>query len=467
MKPKRPPMRTPGYTRSQHWQDVLLITVLSIALILCALYIVDWYRDRARVQSESASYRQSYVRDERPARPAPSTAPAASGTSEGMEIVTDIPTATRGADTPATLQSMEIVTDIPTDAVPVATGIPNISGAEPIIVDTPLENAAPDDDADDVDADEATFAVAESVEDPGENDGASEDESGADSTDADASAEAADSASIDEAAVDSGESAASNAAATTPAPARQSGTAQPALPTLPVVVDMPILPDATPDANTLFMLLPTPPPVQPSFGDLIALNPDTVGYLEIDELISLPVAQRENDNEYYLDHSFGGSEAKEGALFMDGANRLVPEDDCLIIYGHNMRNDTMFGQLDRYLTSEFLHSHPIVHFDTIYENRLYAPFAVFTASMEPDNGRYFDVRQFVFDEVDFELFALKLKSRSIYDIDVDAEFGDRLLLLVTCEYTNDNGRLILALRELRDGETESDMAERVRTATEK
>ena len=147
MKPKRPPMRTPGYTRSQHWQDVLLITVLSIALILCALYIVDWYRDRARVQGESASYRQSYVRDERPARPAPSTASAASGTSEGMEIVTDIPTATRGADTPATLQSMEIVTDIPTDAVPVATGIPNISGAEPIIVDTPLENAAPDDDA--------------------------------------------------------------------------------------------------------------------------------------------------------------------------------------------------------------------------------------------------------------------------------------------------------------------------------
>ncbi len=59
-------------------------------------------------------------------------------------------------------------------------------------------------------------------------------------------------------------------------------------------------------------------------------NADTVGYLDIEKTISLPVVQRENDNEYYLTHNFDGEESQEGTLFLDGANRLVPEDDCLI-----------------------------------------------------------------------------------------------------------------------------------------
>ena len=240
-----------------------------------------------------------------------------------------------------------------------------------------------------------------------------------------------------------------------------------AIPALPTVRDIPVIPDSTPDADTLVMLMPTEPPRQESFSELLMVNPDTAGYLEIPELLELPVVQRINDNEYYLDHSFTGAEAKEGALFLDGANRLVPEDDCLIIYGHNMRNGTMFGKLDRYESADFLHQHPLARFDTLYENRVYVPFAAFTASMEPGNRHYFDVRQFIFDEVDFDLFTLKLQSRSMYSIPVDVAYGDRLLLLVTCEYTNDDGRLILALRQLRPEETEAEMETLVRLATEK
>ena len=223
---------------------------------------------------------------------------------------------------------------------------------------------------------------------------------------------------------------------------------------MPVPVDEPI---PTPDGDTLVIALPTAPPVQDSFRTLLAANPDTVGFLEIEEMLSLPVVQRPNDNEYYLDHSFEGAKALEGTLFLDGMNRLVPEDDCLIVYGHNMKNHTMFGRLNAYGDVSHLRQHPVVHFDTLYENRSYVAFAAFSASMAQGDSRYFDVRNFIFDEDGFDKFVLKLQSRSVFKSPVDVRYGDGLLLLVTCDYSNREGRFILALRQLRPDENEGNM----------
>lgn len=227
-------------------------------------------------------------------------------------------------------------------------------------------------------------------------------------------------------------------------------TPDPTDPPLPSIVDQPL---PTPDSDTIVISLPTPPPVQSSFADLLKLNPETVGFLRIDGVVSLPVVQRENDNSFYLSHNFEQAPADEGALFLDGMNRLAPEDDCLIIYGHNMHNGTMFGDVDHYGEPDFMEAHPTVSFDTIYENRTYVPFAAFPASMNPDSSSYFDLRQIVFDEASFDVFFSRLKARSVVDIPVDAYYGDRLLLLVTCDYTKDDGRFILALRQLRADET--------------
>ena len=234
--------------------------------------------------------------------------------------------------------------------------------------------------------------------------------------------------------------------------------------TAPAVTDAPLpqvddVPLSSPDGDTLLLTLPTAPPVQDSFSALLAENPETVGFLKIGSIVSLPVVQRENDNSYYLSHSFSGAESTEGTLFLDGLNRLVPEDDCLIVYGHNMHNGTMFGNLRMYLNRDFFRSSDLISFDTLYENRQYVPFAAFNASMSSDSSNYFDVRQFIFDETSFDTFVLKLQSRSEFDVPVDIQYGDRLLLLVTCDYSQDDGRFILALRALRDGET----AEQMRT----
>lgn len=240
-------------------------------------------------------------------------------------------------------------------------------------------------------------------------------------------------------------------ATATPAPTA-APTASPTPTPLPLVEDVPL---PTPNEDTIVFSLPTEPPPQESFAELLRYNPDTVGFLTIGETVDLPVVQRENDNEYYLTHAYSGEEAREGALFLDGANRL--SDENLIVYGHNMRNGTMFGKLSSFGEREFLLENAVVRFDTLYENALYVPFAMFEASMDENDAHYFDVRQIVFDETSFELFVLKLRSRSVFDVPVEVEYGDQLLTLVTCSYNDDDGRYIVALRKLRDGETEEKM----------
>ena len=220
-------------------------------------------------------------------------------------------------------------------------------------------------------------------------------------------------------------------------------------------------PLATPDEDTVILSLPTAPPAQESFIELLRFNPDTVGYLTIGETLSLPVAQRINDNEFYLSHNFEGEESLEGALFLDGANRLTPGDQNLIVYGHNMKNGTMFGNLWKFGELEFLKENAVIRFDTIYENALYVPFAMFAASMDPDDSHYFEVRQIAFDETEFELFVLSLKARSDHEIPVDVEYGDEILTLVTCSSSDADGRYVVALRKLRPGETEQEMRETI------
>lgn len=244
--------------------------------------------------------------------------------------------------------------------------------------------------------------------------------------------------------------------APTPEPATAPpSTAQATPAPLPAVDDVPI---PTPDDGTLVLALETPPPVQSSFAELLGFNSDTVGFLRIDDIVSLPVVQRKNDNEYYLSHAFSGVESAEGTLFLDGMNLLAPEDPCLIVYGHNMQNGTMFGDLKLYLDPAYFAACPPISFDTIYENRLYAPFAAFVASVDPADANYFDVRQFPLGSDAFNAMTAELRARSAIDSPIDVRWGDAMLLLVTCDSAADDGRLVVAFRALREDESAASIA---------
>lgn len=412
------PIRRRGQAARRRRRHALTAFCVALALIMLALsiYVGWWYLNRGRIRADSARYAQLYGGRQ---SAEPSIEPAAAMSPTATATVTAAPTPE------PTVEPTPTIAPTPTVA-PTVTPTPELT-PEP----TPQVTPSP--------AQEATLTAAQ-----------------------EAPPVPTATASVTPTPTPAPKATATPAPtpAVTPVPTDiPTPTPSPAPTAVPFGADMPIVEDEpipTPGADTKVYALPTAPPVQPSFDALLALNPETVGFLEIEDMLALPVAQRENDNEYYLSHTFEGADGNEGALFMDGMNRLVPEDDCLIVYGHNMKNDTMFGKLDLYEDVSWLRRHPVVRFDTIYENRSYVAFAAFTASMQPGDRRFFDVRKFIFDEAEFDKFVLKLQSRSLYKVPVDVRYGDRLLLLVTCDYTNREGRFILALRQLRADETEGD-----------
>ena len=201
----------------------------------------------------------------------------------------------------------------------------------------------------------------------------------------------------------------------------------------------------------------TLPPMQESFAELYAQNPHVVGWLEMDPDIALPVVQW--DNSFYMDHDFDGNESVAGTLFVDSRNTLWPQDDHILIYGHNMKDGSMFGSLNNYRNVGFLRATTCIQFNTIYGDAQYVPFALFDASMTKDDPNYFKLIRLNFsEEQPFDAFLADVQSRSLFNIPVDVNENDQLLSLVTCSYSMDNGRFIIMCRKLREDETPEQMS---------
>lgn len=187
---------------------------------------------------------------------------------------------------------------------------------------------------------------------------------------------------------------------------------------------------------------------------LLEQNEHFVGWLTAGESIDYPVVQ--DDNEYYLTRNFFDEHDKNGVPFMDEHNRLLPKDDVLIIYGHNMKSGAMFGRLRDYLDADYLSDHPVVSFRTIHDDEdvYYTPIAAFHASTFRNNRNFFDARRINFDsEETYQSYLDEVTGRSAWKARVDAVPGDRLLVLMTCSYVYDYGRLLLVCRELRENES--------------
>lgn len=214
-----------------------------------------------------------------------------------------------------------------------------------------------------------------------------------------------------------------------------------------------------PDENTLVIAYPTPPArILSEFDELYRVNPDLVGHLSIPSTstpIDLFVVQR--DNEYYLGHNFYGEASKGGTLFLDQGNVLWPQDQHMIIYGHNMKNGTMFARLTKYKAIEYATRNPFVHFDTLYEKGTYTVVAALRMTAKETRTDEFNLRSFVFGEAGFNAFLYRILENALYITNVGVENSDSLLTLVTCSYSEDDERFILVTRKLRDGETEDDI----------
>lgn len=186
------------------------------------------------------------------------------------------------------------------------------------------------------------------------------------------------------------------------------------------------------------------------FEKLYEQNSDIVGWLSIEGTkINYPVMQSEDD-EYYLHRSFQKEEDKYGSLYVrQRADVFTPETN-FIIYGHNMRDGSMFGELDRFIEESFWKEHPMISFDTLYEERTYEIVSVFLSQVYKEDEDAFKYYQFyeADTEEEFNYFYQNIKKLALYDTGVEAEYGNTFLTLSTCAYHVEDGRLVVVAKKL-------------------
>lgn len=192
------------------------------------------------------------------------------------------------------------------------------------------------------------------------------------------------------------------------------------------------------------------PVILDKYAGLYEENSDLAGWLSIEGMkINYPVMQCEDD-EYYLHHDFYGNEDKYGCLYVRETADVNTPGTNFVIYGHNMRDGSMFGDLDLYKDEEFFKEHSLISFDTLYEERTYEIVAVFLSRVYREDEEVF--KYYDFYEADtqeeFQDFYENIKSMSLYDTGVTAEYGDTFITLSTCAYHVEDGRLVVVAKRV-------------------
>lgn len=189
--------------------------------------------------------------------------------------------------------------------------------------------------------------------------------------------------------------------------------------------------------------------ILPDYTDLYLQNSDMVGWISIaDTNINYPVMQSKDEPNYYLKHSFDKAYSNYGCPYIQENCDVKTPSDNLIIYGHHMRNGTMFSDLTKYEERSFWESHKTISFNTLIDKQEYEVVAVFkTVAYNQEAFRYYDFVNADTAE-NFNSYIEKCKEVALFDTGVTAEYGDKLITLSTCEYSRNNGRMVVVAKLL-------------------
>ena len=189
------------------------------------------------------------------------------------------------------------------------------------------------------------------------------------------------------------------------------------------------------------------------YAELYRQNSDFVGWIRIEDTnINYPVVQSKNEPNFYLKHGFSKEYADCGCPYVQENCDVQKSSDNLVIYGHHIKNDSMFADLGRFKDKKFQSEHKTVFFDTLCERQTYEIIAVFKTTVYTGSESEFQYYRFV-DATELEQFdeyIRKIKERALYDTGVSAKYGDKLITLSTCEYSNRNGRLVLVAKRVTE-----------------
>ena len=201
-----------------------------------------------------------------------------------------------------------------------------------------------------------------------------------------------------------------------------------------------IVQDIQPESNTEFSLIAEPTeysPITVDFSILQAENEDIVAWIYCEDTpINYPIVQRD-DNSFYLRRLTDGSWNMAGTLFLDYRCKADFSDSTSIVYGHNMKNDSMFGILPNYAEQSYFDEHPTMYLltpETDYRVNLFAGYVT-----PSDSEAY----QLQFSEGEKQQFIERAKKLSDFQTDVEVTQDACLLVLSTCSYEYSDARYVL------------------------
>lgn len=176
------------------------------------------------------------------------------------------------------------------------------------------------------------------------------------------------------------------------------------------------------------------------FETLKEINPDTVAWIRFDEpsQISYPVV-RGLDNNKYLKTTFEGNRNAAGTLFVDVQNAGDFTDKNTFIYGHNMKNGSMFGQLRKYKAKDFCDANPFFY--------IYTPdgeettYQIFAVSIVKDTSRSY--QKYYANDEDFLDYITFIREGALYATDVEVAADSNIVSLSTCTNVRDDERLLV------------------------
>ena len=175
-------------------------------------------------------------------------------------------------------------------------------------------------------------------------------------------------------------------------------------------------------------------------------NNDFIGWISIaDTQVNYPVMQSMDSPNFYLKHAFDKSYSSYGVPYAD-ENCVTGLSDNIVLYGHNIKNGSMFSDLVKYASKDFWETHPIIRFDTMSRLSEYEVVAAFRFDTNHETFRFNEYTDM--DEAEFAEYMENCNQRKLYDTGVEVAYGDELLTLSTCEYTYENGRFVVVARRI-------------------
>lgn len=181
-------------------------------------------------------------------------------------------------------------------------------------------------------------------------------------------------------------------------------------------------------------------------------NSDVKGWIRIEDTnISYPLLQTDN-NDYYLKHDYKKEENYYGSIFINCNSNLKDDNSNVIIYGHNMQSGgQMFKDLLKYEDKSFYEEHPIIKLTTEEKENEYEIVCVFKSRVfyksEKNVFRYYYCYNFK-NKSEYNQYINNCKEIELYDTGKTANYGEQLITLITCEYSQDDGRMVVVAKKM-------------------